>query len=247
MSHGYFARKDDFRKFKANLENANFMGRWFPEASTIHQIFLREYPWAPICNYGQECSWINYEVETEGSGEIKLKIPQIELLFRSKQNDEDIDRVFVEEDQDWEIYNKRKVVFGQVLPTYCEVSWESEYDASQQESVGFDVPCKEIVEFLHLEQKGNDGYFFNNANDLIAFDGTASNVADGLLIRKDYLINFLEENELSLFWVCLGEKQYFQGSMQQIWSEWSGFLYFHENNITGTMNIKECRSSPHSN
>jgi len=247
MSHGYFIRKGDFGKFKANLENANFMGRWFPEASSIHQIFLREYPWAPICNYGQECSWTNYEVETEGSEEIKQKIPKIELLFRSKQNDEDIDRVLVEEGQDWEVYNRKKTVFGQVLPTYCEVSWESEYDASQQESIGFDVPCKEIVEFFHLEQKGNDGYFFSNANDLIAFDGAASNVADGLLIRKDYLIKFLDENDLSLFWVCLGEKQYFQGSMQQIWSEWSGFLYFYENSIIGAMNIKECRSSPHSN
>ena len=124
------------------------------------------------------------KLRQKGSGEIKPQIPKLELLFRSEQNDEDIGRVFIEEGQDWDIYNRKKVVFGQVLPTYCEVSWESEYDASQQESVGFDVPCKEIVEFFQLEQKGNDGYFFNNANDLIAFDGVASNVADGLLIRK---------------------------------------------------------------
>lgn len=45
------------------------------------------------------------------------------------------------------------------------------------------------------------------------------------------LKKFLEDNQLVLFWTCMGEKQCFCGtnSWEQKWSEWSSFAYLGEN------------------
>ena len=41
------------------LKNSNFMGRWFPEAGTVYQLYVGEYVWAPaardLIDEWQEC------------------------------------------------------------------------------------------------------------------------------------------------------------------------------------------------
>ena len=47
----------------------------------------------------------------------------------------------------------------------------------------------------------------------------------------DDMKKFLDDNQLVLFWTCMGEKQCFNGtnSWDQNWSEWSSFVYLDEN------------------
>ena len=59
MSHAYFVSCKEFDKMHALLKNCNFMGRWFPEAGTVYQLYAGEYVWAPaardLIDEWQEC------------------------------------------------------------------------------------------------------------------------------------------------------------------------------------------------
>lgn len=98
---------------------------------------------------------------------------------------------------------------------------------------------RNILDYLKLEQKKYDGYFYSQDGTLVSFDGKLAKSYNGLLIRKDYLDKYLYENGLRLFWTCLGEKQYFLGDMNQIWGEWSGFFYLEGDNVVGVMENKK--------
>lgn len=85
---------------------------------------------------------------------------------------------------------------------------------------------------LHLVQKKYDGYYFSQEGDLVAFDGELTNTINGLIIRKDYLDQFLKENDLSVFWNFIGEKQYFTKSPRdQYYSRWRGLFWMEKNSI----------------
>ena len=70
---------------------------------------------------------------------------------------------------------------------------------------------------------------------MACFDGNLTGVFDGLVIRADLLKQFLQENDLMIFWACLGEKQYFYGDHNQKWSKWTGCFYPEGNEISGHM------------
>ena len=95
----------------------------------------------------------------------------------------------------------------------------------------FTVPCLHILESLNLKQNKYDGFYFNDEKELVAFDGAKMGVCDGTVVRLDYMKKYLEDNQLVLFWTCMGEKQCFNGtnSWEQKWSEWSSFAYLDEN------------------
>ena len=48
---GYFVRAEDADKFMQWAEGVNFWGRWMPEGSDYHNIFIGEYGWADSFNY----------------------------------------------------------------------------------------------------------------------------------------------------------------------------------------------------
>ena len=59
MSHAYFASNKEFDRMHTSLKSCNFMGRWFPEAGTVYQLYAGEYVWAPaardLIDEWQEC------------------------------------------------------------------------------------------------------------------------------------------------------------------------------------------------
>ena len=55
---GYFVRAEDADKFMQWAEGVNFWGRWMPEGSGYHNIFIGEYGWADSFNYqGADAGW----------------------------------------------------------------------------------------------------------------------------------------------------------------------------------------------
>lgn len=113
-----------------------------------------------------------------------------------------------------------EVSVGTLYPTHVDYVWESQYDASQEETQSFMMPIKELINFYHLEQKMNDGYFYDPDGILVAFDGEFADLGRRMLIRKDYIDRFLAETNRAMLWLCIGEKQYFTGHSSQKWSEW---------------------------
>lgn len=57
---------------------------------------------------------------------------------------------------------------------------------------------------------------------------------DKLLIRRKHLDEFLNRNDLIIFWECLGEKRFMIEEMRdQKWSEWSGLLTLTDKGVVG--------------
>ena len=227
MAHGYFVAPEMFEVLQKQFAPGIF-DTDFPRGSDVYQLFNREYSWSPgYRSVFQSCC---FEAEIE-VGEKKLiketvALPSIvytgEGDFEFKVAEQEVERLIPDD-----------VIRVKVIPAYSHLLWEEEYDASQDDTTSFDVPCKEIIDCLHLAQKEYDGYYFNPDGELVCFDASLSEICDGLLIRKDYLEQFLVATGLKLFWLCTGEKQFFQGELNQIWKRWEGFIYYEQNQIHG--------------
>ena len=72
------------------------------------------------------------------------------------------------------------------------------------------------------------------------FDGELTDTINGLIIRKDYLDQFLQENDLGIFWDFVGEKQYFTESpREQYYSRWKGFFWMVNSEILSDIDLDE--------
>ena len=125
-----------------------------------------------------------------------------------------------------------------ILPAFHHYSWEGEYDATQEDTQSFYVPCKKIVDHLKIQQNIYDGYFYNSEGELIAYDSKESEISNRFLIRKDYLDKFLEENDYILFWTNIGEKRYNIGFDNLAHSKRSGFNWYSKGEYYGDISIQ---------
>ncbi|MBF7093884.1 hypothetical protein IYQ92_01050 [Streptococcus sp. HF-1907] len=221
----YFVSNNEFDKLKENLQTKRFWGRNFPEGrSSLYQIFNREFAWSPSIDDILGDYWCDYEVETGEEIIERISVPDV-IFIGDSFEDEQI--IFQEKEIERVIKPKR--LLAKVLPAHVHYLWEEEYDYSKKEAISFDIPCPAIVEKLNLRQEEYDGYYYSPSGDLIAFDGEITKTINGLVIRKDYLETFLIQNNLRMFWTCLGEKQYFKNKPDgQIYSEWDGLYWLNE-------------------
>lgn len=246
MAHGYFAKKSDYEKLKSDLENRNFDGRWFPEGrQSIYWLFNREYGWSSGYKISMtDNEWLDYEVETGAFETVKYPSFDEKYLFMDFNEDE----TEAKDNEDSEVrYQTRDIpireLLAKVLPTSVRYLWESEYDSSQDDITAFEVPCNLLIDNLRLEQREIDGSYYDQNGNLASFYDKESEKFDSprrLMFRKDILDEFLTRNELVMFWICLGEKQFItQEARKQVWSTWSGFLTLGCDEIQGNMVLKE--------
>lgn len=228
ISQAYLVASEEFDSLNLHLGKKELSGRWFPEGhSSRYEFFNREYAWAPGLKDLVDEPWFEYIGDT---GEFETKsIPSMDIDFNS---DEGI--IFKDIFEEKEMPIQRK--FADVLPTYLHFLWEQQYDASQKESTSFTIPSPFLIDELGLEQKELDGYYYNNQNELIAFDRGLTKKGSGLIIRKSSLDRLLKEKDLKIFWTCIGEKQFIKGEMiDQEYSAWGGLHYLESNEILGNM------------
>jgi hypothetical protein len=104
---------------------------------------------------------------------------------------------------------------SEVLPANDGYSWSaSRYDCSVTESIGINLPCRFLVESMNLNWRGQEGCWYDSANQLVAFDPSVKSTGPSvLLFRKEPLLEFLNRNGLTLFWTLLGEKRTIGGRM----------------------------------
>ena len=235
MSHAYIVKQNEFNCFKNELENKSFLGRWFPECQDTYQLYNREHVWSEAYHYFFGDSWVDYEIDT-GEKILKKYSSKIKKIFKNYDKASD-DEIINFEDDEFEYHEPVKQVIGKVMPSYSNVSWSDQYDASHKECLSYNIPCKNIIDYLSLEQKEHDRFFYHE-NDIVAFDSELFEINNGLIIKKDYLKRYLSENDLIMFWVCFGEKQYYKGNSSQVGSDWSGFLWFENGEINGDMEYK---------
>lgn len=218
-SFSYFVHSDDIVKISDSLKGVSFDNRWFPEGRRTITLFNREMFWSPAFHDEIGNEWISYEAET---GETEEIVHERDSLYDLISGYSETDQI--KASRTWTQVVKKKQAVCDILPTYIDYSWEGQYDASQDDTTSFSVPCTELVNKLNLCQLVYDGYFYHE-NQLVAFDARLGEKEDALLIRKDYLLQFLQKNDYQVFWTTLGEKQFLNYHDMQIWSTWSGMSH----------------------
>lgn len=237
IGEAFFIKKEDFGILKKAVESSKINVRNLPDANSVYQLFNREYAWSSAYLDVFKDSWLEYEIE---SGEYQVEtntyeFPDYENITRDEEGNVTIPMVKKEFEKKIPMNSQ----FIKIAPTYSYFLWEEEYDASQEEATYFNVPCFDLIRVLNLTQKDHDGYFYSPNGDLVCFDYRLVSDEKCLLIRTDYLKEFLNKEDLCLFWRCFGEKQFFMDSHDQIWSEWNGLLYLDNEGIQGSMDRKE--------
>lgn len=116
-------------------------------------------------------------------------------------------------------------------------TWEGEYDASIEDVYSEILPCIELFEYFNLTEDKKNGCFFDNKDELIAFNSALFNNGQGFYIRADKLQKFLVENDYCMFWTLLGEHRFHcgEGADRQIWSEWSGYATFENETVNAEL------------
>lgn len=233
IARAAFVKSDQFDALQKHINSPKFSNQEFPQGSEVYQLFNREYVWSPGFKSIFKEPWINFEIETGEYRTVKTiyKTPD----YKNIEFDDDGNMILQFVDQEYEQQVPEAVIHIPIMPAYSKVLWEEQYDASQKETTMFNIPCSELIEQLHLEQRQADGYYYTQDGNLACFDGNLAGICNGLLFRADFLKQFLEANNLKLFWSCIGEKQYFLGDHNQKWSEWNGCYHFEGDVVAGNM------------
>ncbi len=127
-------------------------------------------------------------------------------------------------------------VIGKVLPTAEGYLWET----GSGDNLSYLAPREFIYTKMNLQYFQNPGIWLNNQGSIVCFDPSVDKRnSPYLIMRKDELSKFLQENNLSIFWVILGEKQINGNFLTKIklseWLELSGVYQLVNDKIHGSL------------
>ena len=231
IAEAYFVKPCHFDAIVQHIKSKQFMSDSFPEASNVDQLFNREYAWSPGYNSVFTSDWMGYGIET---GKYRIETEIIEMPDLDQMlADSDGKRTFPMVKREISRKVPEDVIDVELMPAASRVLWEEQYDASQEETTAFYIPCGSIIEGLQLEQKASDGYYYSKDGTLVCFDSSLGSQNNGLLIRADYLKKYLRNHDVRLIWTCIGEKQYFLGDHNQQWSTWKGYFTYENDDVRG--------------
>lgn len=230
-SDGYFVNKKQFANIKIAISNHRISGERLSGGFNITSLFLREYPWSISYHTLDNDSWSDYNIYTGEEKEVTYEGVELD----SSKLEEEILQFHKKSCTGKE---KIKKSIAKVISSYSNLAWESEYDASQDQTTSFLLPCEELINYLKLNFKEYDGCFYSGETLVSHYISTGKD-SFALIFRKDYLDKFIKDNNLVLFWECYGEKQYFYEDHNQYWQEWNGILYLEDNEIKGTISAKD--------
>lgn len=239
IADAFFVKNDDFKFISECFLSSNYNLEQLPRPCEVYQLFNREYAWSQGYHSIFGDSWVEYELESK---EYRIEtaiyeVPDFEHVIPGENGDVSIPMIKKEFKKKIPIESK----FIKMAPACSYLLWEEEYDASQEEATCFYVPCYDLIRSMNLTQKEADGFFYSPNDELVCFDYRLVGKNNCFLIRMDYLKEFLKRENLHICWKCTGEKQYFLGNHEQIWSRWSGLIYENKGGIHGEINKVEER------
>lgn len=99
------------------------------------------------------------------------------------------------------------------------------------------MPCKLLFEGMKLQYGKEDGSFVNPEGETVALNPDNR----GIIMRKDYLTKFLDNNNLDLVWTILGEKNALRGSFSNQGNEYfkviNGVYTLIQTTVTGNLSL----------
>lgn len=251
--YAYFMNASQVAEFQSNVKKRiSILTDEITGTHDTYILFNREYPWAPSCREFNAEAWVDVQLATGEKEEFTYEMPNVVFDFMAELKDkhpellEDTD--FISEQTD----NIEKPVIqtierdvmrnvGKILHASTHLLWESEYDASKEEPVTWDVPCAELIEQLHLSQREYDTCYYDCDGHLASFALRMKDKPDRVMVRKDLMDQFLERNNYQLVWIVQAEKEIHSGSSIMAWSEWEGLLQYQCDHVDGDLYLMDVR------
>jgi hypothetical protein len=141
-----------------------------------------------------------------------------------------------------EVYENRsdEDAIAEVMVTTESHIWES--GASDEERPSYLAPRELMYEKMQLQYSKNIGEWLNTQGEVVCFYPSVNKQGNScLLIRKDILVKFLDDNNLKIFWTCLGEKQIHGNSYHETkileWLELSGVFTLSSDCVEGDITL----------
>ena len=103
---------------------------------------------------------------------------------------------------------KHKIFDGTIIePAYLQYTISSNDDVSSEDSVNLLMPNEWLFKELNLKYSNDTGVWINDKNEIVVLDNYMfSSGHSALLVRKDYLLNYLNANGKVMFWPILTER-----------------------------------------
>jgi len=212
----FIVKKDDMNSINEWMKNQNFHAKKMPHSSHFHDTYLREYPNSRSYKYIDD------------------------YYYGQMTWDDSFDDV-------------SSIIPAKVLLTSTGYFNEGKsYDLSVEEGIEVKLPNKWFIDKMDLRQSLNDGEWINKNDEVVFFDPTVESCCvseyneNGVLVtNKKILLDFLDKNGYSIFWILWGEKQVrntessFEKNDDFLGiSEISGYGYFDGNNFIESKDVK---------
>lgn len=252
--YAYFVTEEQFEQFQvAATDRVDFSSsKGIGLDPQSYSVFNREYPWSPSCDLLNKSSSVESGVvlNMPEEKEVEQEVLNVEFLEQYlKSLDADSNQVFSDQELNQHLFKKeivRKPVLkqiGEIIHASMNLVWESEYDASKDNTLSMNVPCPMLIEQLHLHQADIDGLHYDSNEKIAAFDLNISQKESGVVLRKDLLDAFLKKNNLNLIWFVRASKELHSGEDLGIlrYGDRSGAYFYNGTEITSNIYIVEQR------
>ena len=252
--YAYFVTEEQFEQFQvAATDRVDFSSsKGIGLDPQSYSVFNREYPWSPSCDLLNKSSSVESGVvlNMPEEKEVEQEVLNVEFLEQYlKSLDADSNQVFSDQELNQHLFKKeivRKPVLkqiGEIIHASINLVWESEYDASKDNTLSMNVPCPMLIEQLHLHQADIDGLYYDSNEKIAAFDLNISQKESGVVLRKDLLDAFLKKNNLNLIWFVRASKELHSGEDLGIlrYGDRSGAYFYNGTEITSNIYIVEQR------
>jgi hypothetical protein len=174
----FIVKKDDMNSIIEWMKKQNFYAEKMPHSSCFHGTYLREYPDSSSYNY----------IDNDYYGQMTW---------------------------DDSFGNTSSIIPAKVLLTSTSYFNEGKsYDLSVEEGIEVKLPNKWFIDKMNLRQSLNDGEWINKNNEVVFFDPTVESCCvseyneNGVLVaNKKLLLDYLDKNGYSIFWILWGEKE----------------------------------------
>lgn len=252
--YAYFVTEEQFEQFQvAATDRVDFSSsKGIGLDPQSYSVFNREYPWSPSCDLLNKSSSVESGVvlNMPEEKEVEQEVLNVEFLEQYlKSLDADSNQVFSDQELNQHLFKKeivRKPVLkqiGEIIHASMNLVWESEYDASKDNTLSMNVPCPMLIEQLHLHQADIDGLYYDSNEKIAAFDLNISQKESGVVLRKDLLDAFLKKNNLNLIWFVRASRELHSGEDLGIlrYGDRSGAYFYNGTEITSNIYIVEQR------
>ena len=244
--YGYFTTEENKEKLLALAKkNIDFATNELRENLRTYTTYSREFPWSKSMTDLEAWSSQDIKVwtgETVKKEEIPLSYEQTiaEITLMYKENTEleldDLGKTKkLEIKKEYPREEKVYKTISNIFPASLEFLWEEQYDASKDEAIVMEMPSIDFLRTMKLKQLQYDGYFFDTAGKLAAFDTSLTGQDVGFVVRKDLLDSYLLQKHLKLVWVMLGDKE--KKKQKMLFCDWEGLYEYNAGEPKGCQYI----------